>query len=200
MQTGVISETVLKRSVLKKIKYKSPALVRGPSAGVRCSCLSVGEKHQLFAQVTVSGCPEVVSEQAFYRMANDISASGGRLTGMLITLLLPEPAGENGVKQVMSELAGLAHTYQVDILGGHTEIVADATEPVLSLTGIGMAELDMEAASRKLVAGQDIVMTKWAGATGASALVKTERNREQGAAFAARFPANFLDRAAEYFR
>lgn len=200
MRAGVISETVLKRSVLKKIKYKSSALIQGPSAGVRCSRLSVGEKQQLFAQVTVSGCPEVVSEQAFYRMANDISASGGRLTGMLVTLFLPESAGEDGIKQVMGELAGLAHTHQVDILGGHTETVTDVTEPVLSLTGIGMAGLDMEAANGKLVAGQDIVMTKWAGATGAAALVKRERNREQGAAFAARFPANFLDRAAEYFR
>lgn len=201
MRTGVISETVLKRSVLKKIKYKSPLLVQGPAAGVRCSRLSVGERQQmLFAEVTVSGDPGVVSEQAFYRMANDISASGGRPTGMLVSMFLPEPAGEDGIKQVMGELAGLAHTYQVDVLGGHTEIVTGVTQPVLSVTGIGVAEPGMEAANGKLVAGQDIVMTKWAGATGAAALVKRERNRKQGAALAARFSTNFLDRAAEYFR
>lgn len=196
----MISETVLKRSVLKKIEYKSPALIQGPSAGVRCSRLSAGKTQQIFAQVTVSGCPEIVPKQAFYRMINDISASGGHLTGMLITLFLPEAVGENGIKQVMEELAGLARTYRTDILGGHTEVVTNADEPVLSLTGIGAAEPGMEAANGKLEAGQDIVMTRWAGATGAAALVKRERNQEQGAASAVPIPANFLDRAAGYLR
>lgn len=201
MRTGVISETVLKRSVLRKIRHKGQMLAQGPAAGVRCGCLSVGGGQQmLFADVTVSGHEELVAEQAFHRMANDISAAGGRPSGMLITLLLPPQVGESGLGQIMSGLSELARTYEIDILGGHTEFITDITEPIVSLTGVGQMEPGREAANRKFAAGQDIVMTKWAGATGAAALVWQERNRERKGAFAARFPGNFLDRAVGYFR
>lgn len=201
MWTGTVSETVLKRSVLKKIKYKSRALIQGPDVGVRCSRLSVENPQQMvFAAVTVSGCPEIVPMKAFYRMVNDISASGGRLTGMLITLFFSESDGESGLKQMMDELAELAHTYEVDILGGHTEMVSNAEEPVLSLTGVGAADTGVDVSDGKLMPGQDIVMTKWAGATGAAALVRWDRSQGQKSALSARFSEYFLDQAAGCFQ
>lgn len=201
MRTGKISGTVLRRSVLKNIKFKSPALICGPAPGVRCARRSperIG--HDLFAQVSVSGCVHVIARVAFFRLVNDLSASGGCLDGVLSTLFLPENMQERQLKQMMGEICGLAQETGADILGGHTEVKAELAEPVLTLTGFGYVREDTDVGGRYFKPGQDIVMTKWAGASGAACLVKAERGRREGSPLFSRFPNDFLDRTAQYFQ
>lgn len=201
MRTGKISGTVLGRSILKNIKYKSPALICGPGQGVRCTRrLPESDEHSLFTQVSVSGCVDVVARMAFFRLINDLSASGGRLTGVLVTLFLPSELQERQLKQIMGEICGLAQERDADILGGHTEVKPELTEPVLALTGLGYVRQDTDVGARYFKPGQDIVMTKWAGAAGAACLVKREWGRREFSPLFSRFPNDFLDRTAQYFQ
>ncbi len=213
MRTGKISGTVLKRSILKNIKYKSPALICGPAQGVRCTRrLPEPDEHSLFAQVSVSGCVDVVARMAFFRLANDLSASGGRLAGVLAALFLPSEMRERQLKQIMGEICGLAQEAGTDILGGHTEVRTELKEPLLVLTGLGYVWRDTDAGACYFRPGQDIVMTKWAGAAGAACLVKSERAKtklsgegplagfSEDSPLFSRFPNDFLDRAAQYFQ
>lgn len=213
MRTGKISGTVLGRSILKNIKYKSPALICGPGQGVRCTRrLPESDEHTLFAQVSVSGCVDVIARMAFFRLTNDLSALGGHLAGVLVTLFLSSAMQERQLKQIMGEICGLAHETGSDILGGHTEVRAELTEPVLSLTGVGYVRQDTDVGARYFKPGQDIVMTKWAGAAGAACLVKREwAKREfsrenspepfgEDSPLFSRFPNDFLDRTAQYFQ
>lgn len=216
MRTGKISGTVLERSILKNINYKSSALICGPGQGVRCTrWLPESDEHSLFAQVSVSGCVDVIARMAFFRLANDLSASGGRLAGVLVTLFLPSELQERQLKQIMREICGLAQETDVDILGGHTEVKPELTEPVLALTGLGYVRRDTDVGARYFKPGQDIVMTKWAGAAGAACLVKKEwskkepsgegspafslENSPENSPLFSRFPNDFLDRTAQYF-
>ncbi len=69
MKIGRISETVLKRSVLKHITYKSSHLVQGPAAGESFGRLAVGEhKDVIAAVVSVNGNVERKGRRAFYRL------------------------------------------------------------------------------------------------------------------------------------
>lgn len=198
MRTGTISETVLKRSVLKKITYQSPALVQGPAAGESCGRIAVEKAGDMvFATVSVTGHTDTIADRAFYRMANDVSASGGKPAGMLVTLFLPVSEEEQKLKMIMERLAALAAAYEVDFLGGHTQIAETVSEPVLSLTGTGFADAHPVVKSGNLKPGSELVMTKWAGAAGAAALVK-ERRDEQS--FCARFSGDFLDQTEEMFQ
>ena len=113
MRTGKISETVLKRSVLKQITYRSGNLVQGPAAGESFGRLAVGEKtgeknHLLAASVSVKGNAERAGKRAFYRLANDMAAAGGQLAGMLVDLYLPAADTEPMIKTAMRELAQLS--------------------------------------------------------------------------------------------
>lgn len=198
MRTGRISETVLKRSVLKGIKYKSRRLMQRPAAGESCARIAAENgKHMIFTTVSVSGASDMIGEKAFCRMVNDISAAGGRPAGMLITLYLPAEAEERELKCIMKQLTVLADTYEVDILGGHTEVMEVLEDPVLSLTGTAFADAGVKAGSGNFKPGMDIVMTKWAGASGAAELVKRERGRSE---VLSRLSDEFLDQAAQYFQ
>lgn len=203
MRTGKISETVLKRSVLKQITYRSGTLALGPAAGESFGklALAVGEKagekkHLLAASVSVKGNAERAGKRAFYRLANDMAAAGGRLIGMLVNLYLPVADSEPILKTVMRELAQLSSSYQVDVLGGSTEVLEELSEPVISLSGTGFAPAGTDVRSGNLEPGFDLVMTKWAGQTGAAELVMGEER----SGLRARFSQDFLDRAASGVR
>lgn len=193
MQIGKISETVLKRSVLKHITYKSRNLVQGPAAGESFGRLAAGgKKHLITAAVSVKGNAELTGKRAFCRLANVMAAAGGRLAGMLITLYLPAGGSEDMLKAVMDDLAQMSAAYQADILGGHTEVLEALSEPVLSLTGTGFADEKTDVRSGNLKPGFDVVMTKWAGWSGAAQFVGGEGR----SGLRQRFTDDFLDRAA----
>ncbi len=81
MRTGTISETVLKRSVLKNICYRSDCLVSGPAVGQKCGAQAVaGGKQMVFSEVSVTGCAGVAEEIAFERLRNadNVVFSGSR--------------------------------------------------------------------------------------------------------------------------
>ena len=194
MKIGRISEMVLKRSVLKHITYKSSHLVQGPAAGESFGRLAVGEhKDVIAAVVSVNGNVERTGRRAFYRLANERAAAGGRLAGMMITLYLPAGGSEDMIKDVMDELVRLSAAYQVDILGGHTEVLGALSEPVLSLSGTGFAGKKTNVRSGGLKPGFDLVMTKWAGLSGVAELVGDETR----SGLRSRFTEGFLDQAAE---
>ena len=120
----------------------------------------------VFSEVSVTGCAGVAEEIAFERLRNDVSASGGQLAGMLITLFFPAAGEERELKSIMNKLAEMARTHEVDILGGHTEVLDVVTEPIIALTGAGFAAADTNRKSGNFEPGQDIVMTKWGGGGG----------------------------------
>ncbi|MCM1245000.1 MAG: AIR synthase family protein [Roseburia sp.] len=196
MRTGKVKASILKRSVFKKIRYKSADVLSCPSAGMDAARLRPADNRLLVCSVNpVTGCAETVGEQAFYRMANDIAAAGAEPSGMLINILLPEGSKESELKNIMEQIGGLAEEYKVDILGGHTEVSPVVSAPLLSVTGMGYAEDGVPVDSSRLVPGMEIVMTKWAGASGAAYLAYEKRKILES-----RFSHAFLEEAAGFLK
>ena len=63
------------------------------------------------------------------------------------------------------------------VLGGHTEITAAVTQPVLSVTGIGKVKEDELILSGGAKPGQDIVVTKYLGMEG-TGIIANEKEDE----------------------
>lgn len=199
MQEGRLTEKIRRRSVIKKIKYQSRQLVYGMTDWEDCVRFDVRQgEHMVFSADAVTGHPEFLAQKAFYRMANRVAASGAEPVGMLMTLLLPETAEESFVKQVMEQTAGLAADSCLDILGNHTEVLSTVAQPVLSLTGVGFLPAGTDGRLSKIRAGADIVMTKWAGATGAAEMVAADESAPEKK-LRKRFSVDFLEQTAEHF-
>ena len=172
MQIGKIPETVLKRSVLKKIKVRRPEVLVHAGVGEDCAVLGPTEDAIVLSTDPITGTSKDIGKLAFHITANDIASSGAELVGMLVTVIFPPESQEEELQIIMEELTALAEKYEVEILGGHTEVSAAVNQTLISVTGVGKAAEGKIVTTGGLRAGQELVVTKWIGLEGSSILAK----------------------------
>lgn len=190
MKAGKLPESVLKRSVLRQL-HKSGDPLGIPAVGKDFSAVSLnaGERVTLSNQTRCLGS-SVVSGLSVYAALNNLYCSGARPLGILVNLLLPTTCTENELRQQMAGINGICSGEQIPVLGGHTEVTRSVTEPILTVTAVGAADI---VASSEVRPGMDLVMTKWAALEG-TAVLAVQRNEE----LLSRFAQPFLDRAKEF--
>ena len=193
MKTGKISESILKRSVLKYCKTKREEVVKGAAPGVDCAFFTYPDRQGRDAGSQLSDCHDKVfcaatqavslpviraGCYAVYAAVNAVAAGGGIPFAMQMALTLPEGTEESElkrIKQLTEEAAGIC---KVQIAGGHTEVTGAVKYPVISVTAFGYRLEAADRVSRGLpAAGQAVVMTKWMGLEG-TAILAQEKEAE----------------------
>lgn len=198
MKTGKISESILKRSVLKYCKTKREEVVKGAAPGVDCAFFSYPDRQKADAGVRVSSCKDSVfcaatqtmslpvtraGCYAVYAAVNAIAAGGGEPFALQIALTLPEGTEESELKRIMQLAEEAAGICKVQIAGGHTEVTGAVNHPVISVTAFGYRRKALSGSFGKLsgrdglnmqktAAGQAVVMTKWMGLEGTAILAQ----------------------------
>ena len=123
MQIGKIPESVLKRSVFKKLTVKRPEVLVHPGVGEDCGILSTNENEAVVLSTDpITGTVKEIGNLAFHITANDIASSGAELVGMLLTIILPPDSSEQDLRQIMDPISQRAAENNVEIIGGHTEV------------------------------------------------------------------------------
>lgn len=170
METGKISESILKRSVLKNIRHRRDEVAWKAGSADDCAFVSVGENKISLAinPVICMGKGEGYGKLAVYRAVNNIAAAGGETVGVLISILLPESSQESYLKLLMKEMEDAAACLGIEIMGGHTEVSAAVLYPVIHVTAMGQSCMDGEFHVREFRAGQELVLTGFAGGSGTS--------------------------------
>jgi hydrogenase maturation factor len=195
MEIGKVPENILKRSVFKKLTVKRPEVLVHSGVGEDCSVLAAGEDAFVLSTDPITGTAKDIGKLAFHVTANDIASSGAELIGMMVTIIFPPDNSEEELKQIMSDMTELAEKYQVEILGGHTEVSAAVNQTLVSVTGVGKIKKDKVISTGGLRAGQELVVTKWIGLEGTSILAKEYEERLKQ-----KLPAEILKRAQEFDR
>jgi hydrogenase maturation factor len=195
MEIGKVPENILKRSVFKKLTVKRPEVLVHSGVGEDCSVLAAGEDAFVLSTDPITGTAKDIGKLAFHVTANDIASSGAELIGMMVTIIFPPDNSEEELKQIMSDMTELAEKYQVEILGGHTEVSAAVNQTLVSVTGVGKIKKDKVISTGGLRAGQELVVTKWIGLEGTSILAKEHEERLKQ-----KLPAEILKRAQEFDR
>lgn len=175
MEIGKVPENILKRSVFKKLTVKRPEVLVHSGVGEDCSVLAAGDEAFVLSTDPITGTAKDIGKLAFHITANDIASSGAELVGMLLTIIFPPENSEEELKEIMSDVTALAEKYQVEILGGHTEVSSAVSRTLVSVTGVGKIAKDRVIKTSGLRAGQDIVVTKWIGLEGTSILAKEKK-------------------------
>ena len=76
----------------------------------------------------------------------------------------------------MQEVNQTCEQFNVQVIGGHTEVTRAVNQPIISVTGIGkIKEKQLKQLSGPEI-GQDIVMTKWAGLEGTAIIAKEKES------------------------
>ena len=169
MKIGKLPNSLLNKIVLEPInKYsidREEVLVK-PSIGEDCSALTIDDNICLLSTDPITGSVADIGKLAVHINSNDIAAGGGEPIGIMVTALLPPTITEEEIQKIITDVYTQAKEVNMCVLGGHTEITDAVVKPVLSCTVIGKSKRLIASSGAK--AGDDLVMTKYAGLEGTS--------------------------------
>jgi len=212
MKSGKVSDTALRRSILKEVQKVnqgtlSPTVGGGattvPNCHVSGGLARAGEEVAVFsAMQTVSGEGLLTAYLAAVRAANSLAAKGATPQSASIAITVPESMDERDLRKMHERYCDYLQQHNIKIVGGHTAVSAVVTEPVVSVQMMGVVNAPRandgqgkraEIEKSDAFLGLDIVMTKTCG-LGGTALLAGHFTDE----LATRYPRRFIERAAEF--
>ncbi len=213
MNTGKISESILKRSVLKQIQYRNGEIVNGAGIGEDCAIFS--QKGSFTAQSVQTFFVKNPAEIAFpiIKATNSVAVCGAVPQAILLSIVLPTEAEEAFLRDLMKEANATAKSLGVQIAGGHTEVSPHVSTAYVSVTasgsltheaktheaegacdvtrtGKGSADPGASGKAGMVRPGDDIVVTKWVGLEGAALLAGAHKEKLQ-----TRYPLHMIEEA-----
>ena len=192
MKSGKVSEAVLKRSVIKAVnKQEKQNMVAKTAVGLDAGLFVQEEMTGVMAVscTSLSGSEEGLAALAVKRSCNSLAASGAKPAAVTVQLMLSEATEEAELKEIMKEVISACEEAGVALANGHTQVSSFVTEPIISVTAMGVAPAIMTL--EETVYGSDLVMTKSAGLAGAALLAKYYRENLHE-----RYTYSFIDKAA----
>ena len=191
MKAGKLSESVLKRSVLRQLHNPAP---HTPGVGVDFGAVEDSAGKQI---ITAEACrafgTETFPEAGVYAALNNLVCSGAKPLGITMTLLLPTCASENDLRAWISAVSRVSDKEQIPVLGGHTEVLRSVTAPQLIIQAVG----EITGKSLVTAAGaqpdMDVIVTKWVGLEGTAILAMEHRDE-----LSSRYAQPFLDKASRF--
>ena len=185
MKAGKLSESILKRSVLRQLHNSA---VRAPGVGIDFGAVDASAGKQI---VTAEACRafDTFPEAGVYAALNNLVCSGAKPLGITMTLLLPTSASENDLRAWISAVSRVSEKEQIPVLGGHTEVLRTVTSPQLIVQAVGEADRELFVTAAGAQPDMDVIVTKWVGLEG-TAILATEHREE----LSARYAQPFLDK------
>ena len=196
MKAGKISEPILKRSVLKKITYKSKDVLSRGAVGHDSCVIADGDGRIVMSSETEVAKRDYHKSRAFIKAINNIVVVGAVPKYAQISIVLPEGMREIKLKMLMEEMALVAEAHKIHITGGSTTVSDAVSQPVVTVTVTGMADRDDNCIYRykeNVKPGQDIVMTKAAALEG-TAILAMEQEEE----LLTRFTSLYIDNSKAF--
>lgn len=194
MKVGKISESILKRSVFKLIKAKREDVLMHWGIGEDCAALKLAaDEAFVICTDPVCGPASKIGAAAANRIVNNLASAGAVPVALLTSVLLPEETEEKELKLLMRSLQSACEAFGMVIIGGHTEVMAAVNTPIVNVTGIGKVRDGGLISTSGASAGQDIVMTKWAGLEGTVMIAEAKMDE-----LCTRYSRAYIEGALDY--
>ena len=194
MEIGKLKESVLKRSVIKQLQVKRPEVGSGPSIGEDCATLQVGPDEEIVMSTDpITGTASDIGELAVTVSINDLASAGAEPIGILLTILLTPRMREAKLKAIMEQVDNACKRYNVQVMGGHTEVTEVVNQPLISVTAVGKVKKGQMVSTGGAKPGMDLVVTKWIGLEGTSIIAKDHEEE-----LLTRLPKNLVDTAKSF--
>ena len=225
MNTGKVSENVLKRSVLRQIKTRRKEVAKGAEIGGDCAFFSFPGNGSMMTCVqegivTVKRDGEgihmpgeriLTMSRLIHKCANNLAAAGAESVAVMLAMLLPQSTEEPEIKALMAEAEDRCRELDIQIAGGQTRITGAVTAPIVTVTAYGLpfpvetargtgrqarnVSGGREYGTGAASPGQDVVISKWIGLEGTAILAEQNRDR-----LLQRYPAYLVEEAASFGR
>jgi hydrogenase maturation factor len=194
MQQGNISQSILKRSVLRQAKSHAEEVIVGAAPGEDAAVITPKDGESLVCSirpVTYSRVDE--GYYAVHAALNEAAAMGAKSVAVLVSALLPPDTDEAQIKSYMAQVEAVCEKEHVQAAGGHTQISDAVTRPVLTVTGIGLLKQPDLTLTADAQPGLDLVVTKWIGLEATSILAKEHETK-----LLSRYPLHMIETAQHF--
>lgn len=193
MKIGKVSQTVLKRSILKPLQFKRKEAFIEPSAEEMCFGVECQEGHQvLLAGVTVYGDEKDLGVFALAQVTNDLATRGAKPIGVSVHIVLPPYAYESRLKSMIEYVEQAGSALSVQVLNAKAEVSPAVSQAMIHMHGIGILKKEELIQSSMGKANQDVVLLKWIGLEGTLRALRAKRDELQK-----RFVPSFLQQAEQ---
>ena len=167
MKIGKVSQTVLKRAMLKPLKFTREETLISPTVDEMCYGITCKEDEELLCtSVVLYGDEKDLGVFALARALNDLATRGAKMIGADVHIMLPPHAYESRLKAMMEHIENAASLHGVQILGAKAEISPVISKAIVHVNGIGILKKGELMLSSMGSPGQDIVLLKWIGLEG----------------------------------
>ena len=167
MKIGKVSQTVLKRSMLKPLQFTRKEAMFAPTVEEMCYGVVCKEDEELLCASTVLyGDEKDLGVFALAQVLNHLATRGAKMVGASVHIMLPPHAYESRLKAMMEYVEAAGSMHRVQILHAKAEISPAVSKAVLYLNGIGILKKEAFIQSSMGKSGQDIVLLKWIGLEG----------------------------------
>jgi hydrogenase maturation factor len=147
--------------LLAKAPISDPRVLLGPGVGLDCAVIESGDRLLILKSDPITFAADQIGWYAVQVNANDIATTGAVPRWMLATLLLPEgSATPESVEKLGEQLFLACQELGISLVGGHTEVTAGLTRPILIGTMIGEVDRDGLITPRGSRPGDHLCLTK----------------------------------------
>lgn len=189
MKIGKVSQTVLKRSMLKPLQYQRKEALLNPSVEEMCFGVSCGDGEEvLISNAVLYGNEKDLGVFALAQVINDLATRGAKAVGISVNIMLPPYAYESRLKAMMEYIEKAGSTHGVQVLGAHAEVSPVTHKAIVYMTGVGILRKGELIQCHMGNADEDIVLLKWIGLEGTFRVMREKEEKLSG-----RFVPSFLN-------
>ena len=189
MKIGKVSQTVLKRSILKTLQFQREETIIQPSVEEMCYGIEVKEDEQiLLTSAALYGNEKDLGVFALAQVVNDLATRGAKAVGVSVHIMLPPYAYESRLKTMMEHIERAGSAHAVQILCAKAEVSPAINKAMVYMNGMGVLKKGELLQSNMGKADQDIVLLKWIGLEGTFRVM-----REKEEELSKRFVPTFLN-------
>ena len=151
----------LLRPLLAGAPQDDARILLGPSVGVDCAVLDLGERLLVLKSDPITFATESIGWYLVQVNSNDIATTGARPRWLLVTALLPEGSTTvETVEAIAGQVYEACAASGISVIGGHTEITHGLERPILAGTLIGEVAREGLVRPRGMRAGDCLLLTK----------------------------------------
>jgi hydrogenase expression/formation protein HypE len=177
LKVGKLDNKLLEEIVFRHIRHRRPEVLTRPGVGEDCAVVDFGSYECVLSTDPITAAASQAGLLAIHVSCNDIASNGVAPLGVLLAVLLPEGTREEEVREIMRQAAETAEELDVEIIGGHTEVTAAVTKPVIISTAIGRAPKGASQRAKDMRPGDFLLLTKQAGLEGTGILASDFKER-----------------------
>lgn len=179
LETGKIPVGLL-AELLDGLPPAPPELRLGPGVGEDACAIEVGGE-----VLVVAGDPVTLTagEAGFLSVmvnANDVAVTGARPRWFLASVLVPPGTSGSAVRDIFVDIGRGLERVGAHLVGGHTEVTATVTQPVVVRQMLGLAEGGKAVATGGARAGDVVVQVGRVPVEGAAVLAREALARLEG--------------------